>query len=73
LKLADILNYDPTDTLVDSKDIAIRYFARRDLLKHHVDSIEGVWSHEQASEILSKQQKDGSWKYSGKQAKDRPQ
>jgi len=61
------LNFDPISPLMSSKNEAVEYFAKRDLLEEKVNSIETLWQLPSAVKILQKQQKDGSWKYhSGK-------
>jgi hypothetical protein len=72
MKLTTILKTNPIPDLRESEDIAISYFSRRDLLKKEVGPIEDIWTHKLAVDILSKQQKDGSWKYPSKHAEERP-
>jgi hypothetical protein len=48
-----------------SKNQAIRYFVRRDLLEEAVEKIESVWQLPQVTKPLRRQQPDGSWKYPG--------
>jgi hypothetical protein len=48
-----------------SKNQAIRYFVRRDLLEEAVEKIESVWQLPQVAKLLRRQQPDGSWKYPG--------
>jgi hypothetical protein len=48
-----------------SKNQAIRYFVRRDLLEEAVEKIKSVWQLPQVTKPLRRQQPDGSWKYPG--------
>ncbi len=56
-------NYDPLTPLIYSKNDAILYFTKRDLLEKEVKSIENLWSLQPAIEIISKQQEEGYWRY----------
>jgi prenyltransferase beta subunit len=60
------LNFDATSSLTSSKNEAIEYFAKRDLLQEKVEPINSIWQLSDVQKILKKQQPDGSWKYPGK-------
>ena len=49
-----------------SKNEAILYQTRRDLLEEKVDSVEVLWELKPVKKILNKQLPDGSWKMPGK-------
>jgi hypothetical protein len=51
--------------LVASKNQAINYFTRRDLLEEAVEKIENLWQLPQVKTLLSKQLANGAWKYPG--------
>lgn len=57
------LKYDPIDTLLSSSNEQVIYYTKRDLLDKPVESIETLWDLKIPSQILRKQQPDGSWKY----------
>jgi hypothetical protein len=59
------LKLDPIPTLLSSRDEALSYFVRRDLLGERVESIQHLWQFPEAQRILRKQQPDGSWFYRG--------
>jgi hypothetical protein len=59
------LRVDPIPCLISSKNKAIEYFTRRDLLDEKVEPIETLWELPEVKKILNKQQEDGSWKYPG--------
>jgi hypothetical protein len=48
-----------------SKNLAIRYFAHRDLLEEGVEGIENLWQLPQVKKLLSRQLANGAWKYPG--------
>ncbi len=56
---------DPTDILMSSKNEALKYFTRRDLLDEKVKSIKTLWELPEVEKILRRQQDNGSWKYPG--------
>ena len=56
---------DPLPPLLDSGNVAVQYFARRDLLGESVDPVSQLWQLPEAQKILRKQQTDGSWPRSG--------
>lgn len=58
--------YDPIAPLLASGNEAVVYFTNRDLLSKTVDTIELLWNQKIPSQILRKQQPDGSWIYPGK-------
>ena len=62
----DHLKVDPVRTLISSKNEALEYFTRRDILDEKVKSIKTLWKLPEVEKILRKQQDDGSWKYPGK-------
>lgn len=55
--------FDPVPGLVDSENKPISYFARRDVLGEHVESIRNLWELPEAEKIVGRQQHEGSWKY----------
>jgi len=57
-------NYDPLVPLISSKNKAIVYFAKRDLLEKEVEPLEILWNLPPAIKIIKQQQKDGYWRYS---------
>ena len=59
------LEFAPFPPLIASKNLAIRYFAHRDLLEEEVEKIEKLWQLPQVKKLLSRQQANGSWKYPG--------
>jgi hypothetical protein len=58
--------YDPIKPLLAASNEAIFYFTNRDLLNRPVEPIDTLWDLKIPSQILRKQQADGSWKYPGK-------
>lgn len=58
--------YDPITPLLSSGIKQIVYFTSKDLLKKPVESVDTLWDIKIPSQILRKQQADGSWKYPGK-------
>lgn len=60
------LNFDPISPLVSSKNEAVEYFVKRDLLEERVKTISYIWQLPEVQKVLKKQQPDGSWKYPGK-------
>jgi len=61
-----LLKFDPLSPLISSKNEAIEYYVRRDLLGEKVKPISHLWQLPEAQKIVRKQQADGSWKYPGK-------
>jgi hypothetical protein len=59
------IRFDPLQRLLSSRNEAIQFFTRRDLLGDKVPSIETLWSLPFAIRLVHAQQQDGSWKYSG--------
>jgi hypothetical protein len=57
------VKFDPFPPLMASKNQAIRYFTRRDLLEENVGSIETLWQLPQVTKFLSRQLPNGAWKY----------
>lgn len=55
--------YDPLIPLISSKNEAIVYFARRDLLEEKAEPLEKLWNLPSAINIIKKQQEDGYWRY----------
>jgi hypothetical protein len=55
--------FDPLPGLVNSENKPISYFARRDVLGEHVESIRNLWELPEAEKIVGRQQHEGSWKY----------
>lgn len=60
------LRFDAIPALLDSGNVALQYFVRRDLLEEEVGPISGLWQLPGAQKILRKQQPDGSWVFPGK-------
>ena len=56
---------DPTEILISSKNEALKYFIRRDLLDEKVKPIKTLWELPEVDKILLRQQDNGSWKYPG--------
>jgi hypothetical protein len=61
------LKYDPLPMLLSSNIEAVKYFAKRDLLREQVGSIKHLWELPEAQKFLNKQQADGSWPRTGLQ------
>jgi len=59
--LATALKIDPAPFLLDSGNVTVAYFTRRDLLKRPVAGIHEIWSHAGAVKLLRGQNPDGSW------------
>jgi hypothetical protein len=59
------LKLSPVYALFASKNQAINYFTRRDLLEETVEEIENLWQIHQAKKLLNKQLANGAWKYPG--------
>jgi Prenyltransferase and squalene oxidase repeat len=57
--------FDPLPPLLDSGNVAVQYFARRDLLGERVGPVNKLWQLPEAQKILKKQQADGSWPRAG--------
>ena len=60
------LKFDPLPRLLSSKNAAITYLTRRDLLDEDAGPVQGLWRLPEAQKILKKQQSDGSWPRPGK-------
>ena len=60
------LKYDPIKPLLESKNEALIFFTRRDLLDEKGLDVKDLWEIPEAVKILKKQREDGSWKYPGK-------
>jgi len=58
------LRFNPLTQLLSSKNEALEHFVRRDLLGEEGGSTETLWQLPQVEKTVSKQQADGSWKYS---------
>ncbi len=58
------LKFDPLPLLLSSKNQAIVYFTKRDLLGESVGNIEDLWIVPEAKKLLKQQQSNGSWNYS---------
>ena len=56
--------YDPLTPLISSKNEAILYFTKRDLLEEEVEPLETLWKLPPAIKIINKQQEEGYWRYS---------
>ncbi|MBY8987514.1 MAG: hypothetical protein KGD61_03590 [Candidatus Lokiarchaeota archaeon] len=55
--------YDPLAPLISSKNEAIIYFTKRDLLEKELEPLETLWILPSAMKIINKQQEDGYWRY----------
>jgi Squalene-hopene cyclase C-terminal domain/Prenyltransferase and squalene oxidase repeat len=55
------LRHDPIAPLLSSRDEALQYFTRRDLLGEQVVPVSRLWQLPEAQRILKKQLADGSW------------
>jgi hypothetical protein len=60
------LKYNPIKPLLESKNEALIFFARRDLLDEKSLDVRDLWKLPEAVKILKRQREDGSWKYRGK-------
>ncbi|HWR24727.1 MAG TPA: hypothetical protein VN278_00705 [Methanosarcina sp.] len=60
------LKYDPIKPLLESKNEALIFFTRRDLLDEKDLDKKNLWKAPEAVKILRRQREDGSWKYPGK-------
>jgi hypothetical protein len=60
------LRFDPISSLIASKNEAIAYFARRDLIAAEVSGPEFLKNLPEVDKIKNKQTSDGSWKSSSK-------
>jgi hypothetical protein len=56
--------FNPLPALQTSKNEALRFFARRDLVDENVNAIQSLWQLPEATRLLRKQLPDGSWKRS---------
>jgi hypothetical protein len=52
--------------LLDERDPALAYFARRDLLDWQAGPVDLLWELPEARKLLQRQQENGSWHYPGK-------
>jgi hypothetical protein len=59
------LKHDPLPPLLASRNEALRYFTRRDLLGGRVGPVSQLWELPEAQRILRRQLVDGSWPRSG--------
>jgi len=55
------LKFDPIPPLLSSKNKAIQFFVRRDLLGEQMGTVNPLWQLPEAQKILRKQQADGAW------------
>ena len=55
------LRYDPVDALLSSKNEAITYLTRRDILEERVPNIDAIRSLDEPREILKKQLENRQW------------
>jgi hypothetical protein len=56
---------DPLPSLLNSGNVAVQYFVRRDLLGERVGPVSQLWQLPEAQKILKKQQAAGSWPRAG--------
>jgi hypothetical protein len=61
-----LLKVDPVPILASSRNAAISFFARRDLLGFYTGRVSALWQLPEAQRILARQQPDGSWRYPGR-------
>jgi hypothetical protein len=61
-----IFKSDPINPLLASKNTAISYFTKCDLLGKDAGSIETIWNLPEVQKIIKKQQPKGSWKSGSK-------
>jgi hypothetical protein len=61
-KWINLLKYNPIDNLLSSKNYAIVYYTRRDLLEQKVSSISDIWNLKEPQQILRKMNPNGFWK-----------
>jgi len=59
------LKFDPLTPLLSSKNEAIQYFVRHDLLGEQVGPVQHLWQLPEAQRILKKQLANGAWPRSG--------
>ena len=60
-----LLKVDSVPLLASSGNVAISFFARRDLLDLETDPVSTLWRLPEAQRIVRAQQPDGSWRYPG--------
>jgi hypothetical protein len=63
---ANQLKHDPIKPLLSSRDDAIEYFTRRDLLGEATGPVGRIWELPVVVKMLDKQQEDGSWRPASK-------
>lgn len=61
------LKIDPLPILLKDDNLAVSYFAKRDLLSQELQDINWVWQLPQVQKVFLKQQPDGSWKHTDKE------
>jgi hypothetical protein len=59
------LKYDSITPLTLSRNHAINYFVRQDLLDEKTESVDNLWQLPQALRLIYRQQSGGFWKYPG--------
>lgn len=64
-KWQNLLRHDPLPILLSSKNRAIAFFTKRDLLNTKANQLEILWILPVAKKLVDNQQPDGSWKYPG--------
>ena len=60
-----LLRHDPLPILLTSKNPAVVFFTKLDLQNEKGNQVETLWAQPLVKKIVSNQQLDGSWKYSG--------
>jgi hypothetical protein len=60
-----LFKFDPLPRLLSSENVAIVFFANRDLLDEVEGSVETLWKLPPTTKVLKGQQDDGSWRYPG--------
>jgi hypothetical protein len=58
---AEKLKYDPIKPLLDSRNEAVIYYAKRDLLDLEAESIQNIWGLKEVLKIIKKQRPGGYW------------
>jgi hypothetical protein len=60
-----LLKFNPIQPFLETNNLALEYFVRRDLLGEESGTVQTLWQLPEAEKILRKQQADGSWKRAG--------
>jgi hypothetical protein len=57
------LRFNPVPALLESRDAAVPFFTRRDLLGEAVESVEQLWESPAVVRLVRRQLPSGAWKY----------